>query len=116
MSRTLSASDRASLIRLASSLPVGSPERKAILAGLSKRSADLPSEGLRVRALGVTRKGLKDGVIYTLKRNIKPFGPQGQDTYTFLLRGKGVAVFAEEAVSEWLEQGAMGDADGLKVV
>jgi hypothetical protein len=31
---TLTASDRSSLIRLASSLPVGSPERKAILAGL----------------------------------------------------------------------------------
>ena len=36
MSRTLTASDRSSLIRLASSLPVGSAERKAILAGLSK--------------------------------------------------------------------------------
>lgn len=36
MPRTLTAQDRASLIRLASSLPAGSPERKAILAGLSK--------------------------------------------------------------------------------
>ncbi len=35
MPRTLSASDRASLIRLASSLPKGSPERRAILASLS---------------------------------------------------------------------------------
>jgi hypothetical protein len=34
MSRSLTASDRSSLIRLASSLPVGTPERKAILAGL----------------------------------------------------------------------------------
>jgi hypothetical protein len=34
MSRTLTAQDRASLIKLASSLPSGSPERKAILAGL----------------------------------------------------------------------------------
>ena len=33
MSRSLTASDRASLIRLASSLPQGSPERRAILAG-----------------------------------------------------------------------------------
>ena len=39
MPRTLTASDRASLIRLASSLPTGSPERKAILAGLSKTSS-----------------------------------------------------------------------------
>ncbi len=32
----LSSQDRASLIKLASSLPTGSPERKAILAGLKK--------------------------------------------------------------------------------
>ena len=38
MSRTLTASDRSRLIRLASSMPVGSPERKAILAGLGKVS------------------------------------------------------------------------------
>jgi len=36
MSRTLTAQDRSSLIRLASDLPKGSPERKAILAGLAK--------------------------------------------------------------------------------
>ncbi len=36
MSRSLTAQDRSSLIRLASSLPAGSAERKAILAGLSK--------------------------------------------------------------------------------
>jgi hypothetical protein len=36
MSRSLTASDRASLIRLASTLPAGSAERKAILAGLKK--------------------------------------------------------------------------------
>jgi hypothetical protein len=36
MSRTLTAQDRASLIKLASDLPKGSPERKAILAGLAK--------------------------------------------------------------------------------
>lgn len=39
MSRTLTASDRRSLIRMASTMPVGSPERKAILAGLSKTPA-----------------------------------------------------------------------------
>lgn len=39
MSRSLTASDRSILIRLASSLPAGSAERKAILAGLSKNSA-----------------------------------------------------------------------------
>ncbi len=35
MSRSLTAQDRSSLIRLASSLPSGSAERKAILAGLT---------------------------------------------------------------------------------
>ncbi len=39
MSRNLTASDRSSLIRLASSLPAGSAERKAILAGLTKTSS-----------------------------------------------------------------------------
>ena len=38
MPRTLTASDRSSLIRLASELPVGDAKRKAILAGLSKAS------------------------------------------------------------------------------
>ena len=41
MARTLTASDRKSLIKLASTLPKGSPERKAILAGL----ADSASRG-----------------------------------------------------------------------
>ena len=40
MSRSLTASDRSSLIRLASSLPVGSAERKAILAGLHLQGSD----------------------------------------------------------------------------
>jgi hypothetical protein len=39
MSRSLTASDRSSLIRLASSLPAGSAERKAILAGLAGMKA-----------------------------------------------------------------------------
>ena len=40
MPRSLTAQDRSSLIRLASSLPVGSAERKAILAGLRKTSGE----------------------------------------------------------------------------
>ncbi len=51
MSRSLSASDRSSLIRLASTLPAGSPERKAILAGLSKVSL---STGMMIRLLEPT--------------------------------------------------------------
>lgn len=41
MTRKLTASDRKSLIRLASSLPKGSPKRRAILAGLQKTSASV---------------------------------------------------------------------------
>lgn len=39
MSRTLTAADRSRLIRLASTMPVGSPERKAILDGLGKEAS-----------------------------------------------------------------------------
>ena len=39
MPRNLTASDRSALIRLASTMPAGSPERKAILAGLTKKKA-----------------------------------------------------------------------------
>ncbi len=46
MSRILTASDRTALIRLASSLPKGSPERKAILAGLSSTSRTAASDPL----------------------------------------------------------------------
>jgi len=38
MSRVLTAADRSALIRLASTLPAGSAERRAILAGLSRVS------------------------------------------------------------------------------
>jgi hypothetical protein len=41
MSRTITAADRSALIRLANSLPAGSEERKAILAGLKKSAGDL---------------------------------------------------------------------------
>ena len=39
MPRTLTASDRSALIRLAATMEKGSPERKAILKGLSKSAA-----------------------------------------------------------------------------
>lgn len=61
MARSLTASDRTSLIRLASSLPVGSPERKAILEGLSASSEKKASgadphltEGTLIRLLEPT--------------------------------------------------------------
>jgi len=50
MSRNLTASGRRSLIRLASTMPVGSPERKAILKGLSKTKVALGSAAKDVAA------------------------------------------------------------------
>jgi len=47
MSRTLTASDRKTLIRLASTMPKGSEERRAILAGL-RRVAAKPDRNLKL--------------------------------------------------------------------
>ena len=44
--RSMTASDRRRLIKLASTMPVGSPERKAILAGLSSMQEMLEEEGM----------------------------------------------------------------------
>ncbi|MBQ73289.1 MAG: hypothetical protein CMJ67_10335 [Planctomycetaceae bacterium] len=45
MPRTITAADRSALIRLASTMEKGSPERKAILAGLSKQAeAPMPDD------------------------------------------------------------------------
>lgn len=49
-SRTLTAADRKRLIKMASTMPVGSPERKAVLKGLSKSASfawGLQSKGLK---------------------------------------------------------------------
>jgi hypothetical protein len=56
MPRTLTASNRSALIRFASTLPVGSPERKAILTGL-RRTAAL---GTHVNLQGII-EGYKEG-------------------------------------------------------
>lgn len=121
MPRSLTAQDRSRLIKLASSLPPGSAERKAILGGLKsldhkEASQSSPLDGMRVRVVGMPGKGLKDGNVYTLKKNLKPAGSVGQDSYTFLLRGKGVAVFAEEAVVEWLRAGEHGEPNGIQAL
>ena len=42
MPRTLTPSDRSRLIKMASKMPIGAPERKAIVAGLSKSGSVLP--------------------------------------------------------------------------
>lgn len=62
MSRTLTASDRSTLIRLASTLPKGSEERRAILAGL------------KVGARLSGGPDPKTSVIFTLTSRGKPVG------------------------------------------
>ena len=47
MSRNLTSSDRSALIKRASSLPAGSAERKAILAGLSKTGSPVDAAAAR---------------------------------------------------------------------
>ena len=47
MARKITASDRSALIKMASKMPVGSPERKAVLAGLSKKEARLSADVMR---------------------------------------------------------------------
>lgn len=70
MSRTLTASDRSSLIRLASAMPAGSAERKAILAGLSrlswsesikKASGEFSIPGNRAKGSAFYVRGASDG-------------------------------------------------------
>ncbi len=78
MSRSLTAPDRSSLIRLASSLPAGSPERKAILAGLRLQGARVAS---------------KRGDIITLTKSIPDFFqekvvPKGQYQVDKTMRGE----------------------------
>ena len=84
MSRTLTASDRSALIRLASSMPVGSGERRAILAGLKVAGKVEIHEGAELVALrdasvgfpvgsgrghiGVVRKGSRVRVSYATNR------------------------------------------------
>lgn len=47
MSRTLTSQDRSTLIRLASTLPSGSIERRAILSGLGKTSSSTMDQAIR---------------------------------------------------------------------
>ena len=55
-SRNVTASDRSALIKLASSLPAGSPERKAILAGLDKTAnhSSTLADSLKKKWINVT--------------------------------------------------------------
>ena len=57
MPRTLTAADRSALIRLASTLPAGNEERKAILAGLQKQAG--PDRSLMNKAHSLLERGTK---------------------------------------------------------
>jgi hypothetical protein len=76
MARNLTSSDRASLIRLASSMPVGSPQRKAILAGLAQTSLTPdPVNRSKASSSGKTasfsKEKLADTIAQTLMRTSK---------------------------------------------
>ena len=79
MSRTLTASDRSRLIRLASTMEKGSPERKAIVAGLGKKANAWPSGTLDLRSLG--QKGLVQVAADIVKRT-RPFEIDNPETGT----------------------------------
>ena len=78
MSRELTASDRASLIRLASSLPAGSEERRAILSGLRSASPDLEADLEKIRQkidglskhLGKGDQAMPEGPVRTALENL----------------------------------------------
>ena len=79
MARTLTASDRKSLIRLANTLPKGSPERKAILAGLERMvsTRTAASETIKPRF-----KVALTGVQSNGERSLRVKGRmKGQNTY-----------------------------------
>ncbi len=71
MPRTLTAADRSALIRLASTMEKDSPERRAILAGLSKKAEDVYQTGtLDLKSL--VRKGLLQHAVDIVTRT-RPF-------------------------------------------
>jgi hypothetical protein len=72
--RRLTASDRSALIKLASSLPAGSPERKAILAGLrgsSNKTASNPSDR-EERVERISQAEVFLGRLQTLEKKLAP--------------------------------------------
>lgn len=102
--KNLTASDKLALVRLASSLTVGSPERRAILAGLSREADfsgdvwllvnDIEVVGPRYSGIvpeGTSFKVLVTGTIYSEE---DPDGGQGfelKETYRVLPQSPGGA-------------------------
>jgi hypothetical protein len=86
MAKTLTATDRSALIRLASTMGKGSPERKAILKGLSKVSArkvpwvaTVSGKKYRFRFDDEPRGGDPQGGLDYFKDNVYDGGPSGTD-------------------------------------
>jgi len=80
MARNLTASDRRSLIRLASTLPAGSDERKAILKGLSRLAAKGGASGRAAELLPYDYTSLTIGV---KTGDLTPSGMDRYDNQTF---------------------------------
>jgi hypothetical protein len=81
--------------------------------GWRSRTAAAPAikDGMKVKALGVTGKGLVEGQTYTLNKSTTL---NGLDTYNFVnSRGKSVSRFTEESIERWLRSGVAGDSNGL---
>ncbi len=90
--KTITATDRSALIRLAATLPVGSPDRRAILGGVREaKLQDIPKAGADFeKALADLKRAAGK-----LKRLFKQHPVQGDDW------GRGKA--AEELVADTLK-------------
>ena len=80
--RNLTASDRSALIKLASSLPAGSPERKAILAGLqgsSNKTATRDLSEYDFTGFGVYMENPEELAKLIGSRVLKPFYKSNMD-------------------------------------
>ena len=83
MSRTLTAQDRASLIRLASSLPAGSPQKRSILSSLRVANA-----GYEYRLYMAEKEYIKDLVeVFEKSLGVKFRDVSGGTIYKFELKG-----------------------------
>lgn len=79
MSRSLTASDRRSLIRLASTMEKGTPERKAILAGLSKKAWG-ENKRLGPKLVGYLNAG--QGLLVKASGQVIPVAPKNGVQFT----------------------------------
>ena len=91
----ISSSDRSALIKLASTLPSVSPERKAILAGLQKVASEglLPKEAFDKKAAS-WKVNPKPGNSYTL----------GSRNHTWKSTFKGWALEGGEPSMHWVDE------------